>query len=59
MRCTVSTASTPICAAAFRLSCTWSVRDTVVLSQQIATGTPASRKRWMGCGEPRRMAPVW
>jgi hypothetical protein len=30
----------PICSAAFRLSRTWSVRETVVLSQQMATGTP-------------------
>ena len=54
-----TTASIPTCSAARTPSRTWSVLETVLLSQQIATGTPASRKVKSGCGVPRGTAPVW
>ena len=37
----------------------WFVPDTVVLSVQTATGTPASRNAWIGWGREREAAPVW
>ena len=45
-------------AATSALSFAESVRETVELSQQIATGTPASRKAKIGCRTPFATAPV-
>jgi hypothetical protein len=47
-RCSRSTVSTPTSSATRADSFTWFVRETVVLSQQTATGTPASRKARRG-----------